>query len=187
MSNSCIPSFHKLSVQERVRKVRDRGLLSSQDYKALVNGENVLDVSDADTMIENVIGVMGLPIGLGLNFLINGKDYVVPLAVEEPSIVAALSFAAKTARSAGGFTTSSTEPILIGQIQLVDVPHPSKARQLLGQRKDEVLNLAKSDQSLISTIPGRITPTFRRSRVHAQRRRGRGRAHRDRRLPGKLC
>ena len=144
MTNSCIPSFHKLSVKERVRTVRDRGHLSSQDYKALVNGETILDVNDADTMIENVIGVMGLPIGLGLNFLVNGKDYVVPLVVEEPSIVAALSFAAKTARTAGGFVASSSDPILIGQIQLVDVPHPSKARQLLERRKDEVLNLANS-------------------------------------------
>ena len=144
MTNSCIPSFHKLSVKERVRTVRDRGHLSSQDYKALVNGETILDVNDADTMIENVIGVMGLPIGLGLNFLINGKDYVVPLVVEEPSIVAALSFAAKTARAAGGIVASSSDPILIGQIQLVDVPHPSKARQLLERRKDEVLNLANS-------------------------------------------
>jgi hydroxymethylglutaryl-CoA reductase len=144
VSSSCFPSFHKLSVQERVRTVRDRGLLSSQEYKALVNGETILDISNADTMIENVIGVMGLPIGLGLNFLINEKDYVVPLAVEEPSIVAALSFAAKTARATGGFSTSSSKPILIGQIQLVDVPHTSKARQLLEQRKDEVLNLANS-------------------------------------------
>ena len=144
MSSSCFPSFYKLSVQERVRSVRDRGLLSSQEYKALVNGKTILDVNNADTMIENVIGVMGLPIGLGLNFLINGKDYVVPLAVEEPSIVAALSFAAKTARAAGGFATSSSEPILIGQIQLVNVPHTSKARKLLEQRKDEVLNLANS-------------------------------------------
>jgi len=144
VSTSTFSSFHKLSVQERVRTVRDRGLLSSHDYKALVNGDTVLDVSDADAMIENVIGVMGVPVGLGVNFLINGEDYVVPLAVEEPSIVAALSFAAKTARAAGGFSTSSSDPILIGQIQLVDVPHPSKARQLLEQRKDEVLNLANS-------------------------------------------
>ena len=144
VSRSTIPSFHKLTVPERVRAVRDRGLLSAQDYKALINGEATLDVSSADAMIENVIGVMGLPVGLALNFLINGKDYVVPLAVEEPSIVAALSYAAKTARSAGGFTASSSEPILIGQIQLVDVPHPAKARQLLEQRKEEVLNLANS-------------------------------------------
>jgi hydroxymethylglutaryl-CoA reductase len=144
VSSSSIPSFHKLSVPERVRAARDRGLLSSQDYKALINGHNVLDVTNADTMIENVIGVMGLPVGLGLNFLINGRDYVVPLAVEEPSIVAGLSFAAKTAREAGGFQSSSTDPILIGQIQLVDVPHPTKARQQLERRKDEVINLANS-------------------------------------------
>jgi hydroxymethylglutaryl-CoA reductase len=144
VSRSTIPSFHKLTVPERVRAVRDRGLLSAQDYKALINGEATLDVTSADAMIENVIGVMGLPVGLALNFLINGKDYVVPLAVEEPSIVAALSYAAKTARVAGGFTTSSSDPILIGQIQLVDVPHPAKARQLLEQRKEEVLNLANS-------------------------------------------
>ena len=144
MSSSTIPSFHKLSVPERVRAARDRGLLSSQDYKALINGHNILDVNNADAMIENVIGVMGLPVGLGLNFLINGRDYVVPLAVEEPSIVAGLSFAAKTAREAGGFRTSSSDPILIGQIQLVDVPHPTKARQQLERRKEEVLNLANS-------------------------------------------
>jgi len=142
LSSSCFSSFHKLSVQERVRTVRDRGLLSSQDCRALVNGATVLDIDDADTMIENVIGVMGLPIGLGLNFLINGKDHVVPLAVEEPSIVAALSFAAKTARLSGGFRASSSDPILIGQIQLVDVPHPTKARQILESRKEEVINLA---------------------------------------------
>jgi hydroxymethylglutaryl-CoA reductase len=109
-----------------------------------LSGETVLDVANADTMIENVIGVMGLPVGLGLNFLINGRDYVVPLVVEEPSIVAALSFAAKTARAAGGFNATSTDPILIGQIQLVEVPHPTKAKQILEQRKEEVLNLANS-------------------------------------------
>ena len=91
MSSSCIPSFHKLSVPERVRAVRDRGLLSSQDYKALIGGHNVLDVTNADAMIENVIGVMGLPVGLGLNFLINDTDYVVPLVVEEPSICGTLT------------------------------------------------------------------------------------------------
>ncbi len=144
MSKSLLPSFHKLSVKERVRKVRERGLLSSQESRALLNGETVLDVNGADNMIENVIGVMGLPIGLGVNFTINGKDYVVPLTVEEPSIVAALSFAAKTARAAGGFTTSSTDPILIGQIQLVDVPNTSKARQILERHRDDVINLANS-------------------------------------------
>lgn len=144
MISSSFPSFHKLSVSERLRTVRDRGLLSSQDTRALLNGAAVLDVRGADTMIENVIGVMGLPIGLGVNFLVNGRDYVVPLVVEEPSIVAALSYAAKTARTAGGFTATSDDPILIGQIQLVDVPHAARARQVLESRKEEILNLANS-------------------------------------------
>ncbi len=142
--SSCIPAFHKLTVPERVRAIRDRGLITPQDYKNLLAGRTVLSLSNANSMIENVVGVMGLPVGLGLNFLINGKDYVVPMAVEEPSIVAAVSFAAKLARRAGGFEASSTEPILIGQIQVVDVPHPDQARRKILQRKEEVLNLANS-------------------------------------------
>jgi hydroxymethylglutaryl-CoA reductase len=144
LSDSSIPGFHKLSVPERVRAIRDKGFLSPEDSRALLNGDHVLSLTSADAMIENVVGVMGLPVGFGLNFLINGKEYVVPMVVEEPSIVAALSYAAKTARSGGGFTATSSEPILIGQIQLVDVPHASRARRTLIQRKEEVLNLANS-------------------------------------------
>ena len=77
-----IPKFYKLSVTERVRAVRKQGLLSPQDFQALVSGEHTLDVDSADKMIENVIGVMGLPVGLGLNFLINGREYAVPLVVD---------------------------------------------------------------------------------------------------------
>jgi hydroxymethylglutaryl-CoA reductase len=144
VQTSRIPEFYKLSVADRVRLVREKGMLSKDDYLALATGEHTLKVHHADRMIENVIGVMGLPVGLGLNFLINGREYVVPLVVEEPSIVAALSSAAKLVRNCGGFETRSTEAILIGQIQMVDVPHPSKARALLLQRRDEVINLANS-------------------------------------------
>jgi len=139
-----IPEFYKLSVSQRVREVRKKGLLSNQDYQALVSGEHTLSIQSADKMIENVIGVMGLPVGLGLNFLINDKEYAIPLVVEEPSIVAALSSAAKIARAGGGFMVESTEPILIGQIQVVDVPHPQRAKAALLQRKNEILNLANS-------------------------------------------
>lgn len=141
---SRIPKFYKLSVADRVRLMRERGWLSEADYQALATGDHTLKIHSADKMIENVVGVMGLPVGLGLNFLINGKDYVIPLVVEEPSIVAALSSAAKTIRSAGGFETDSTEPILIGQVQVVDVPHLSRAQALLLQRKQQILDLANS-------------------------------------------
>ena len=91
MDQSRLPGFYKLSVPERVNLVRERGLLSREDFQVLSTGAHTLTVARADKMIENVIGVMGLPLGLGLNFLVNGKDHVVPLVVEEPSIVAALS------------------------------------------------------------------------------------------------
>jgi hydroxymethylglutaryl-CoA reductase len=144
MERSRIPRFYKMTVPERVRTVRDRGLVSPDDYKDLQSGRHTLSVQLADKMIENVIGVMGLPVGLGLNFLINDKEYVVPLVVEEPSIVAALSSAAKLARESGGFTVESTEPLLIGQVQIVDVANPSRAKAALMQRKSEILNLANS-------------------------------------------
>ncbi len=141
---SRIPRFYKLSVEERVRAVHDRGLITRGDFRALASGEHTLDLRSADKMIENVVGVMGLPIGLGLNFLINDKDYVIPLVVEEPSIVAALSSAAKLARECGGFEASTTDPILIGQIQVVDVPDLEQARAALKARKEEIINLANS-------------------------------------------
>ena len=141
---SRIPRFYKLSVEERVQAVHERGLIGSSDFRALRTGQHTLDLRAADKMIENVVGVMGLPIGLGLNFLINDKDYVIPLVVEEPSIVAALSSAAKLARECGGFQASSTDPILIGQIQVVDVPDLEQAKQRLVARKEEILNLANS-------------------------------------------
>ncbi len=144
MERSRIPRFYKMTVPERVRTVRDRGLLGPEDYQNLQSGRHTLSVQLADKMIENVIGVMGLPVGLGLNFLINDKDYVVPLVVEEPSIVAALSSAAKLVRQAGGFKVESQEPRLIGQVQIVDVPDPAGARAALLQRKAEILNLANS-------------------------------------------
>jgi hydroxymethylglutaryl-CoA reductase len=144
MERSRIPHFYKMTVNERVRTVRDRGLVCLEDYQTLQSGRHTLSVQLADKMIENVIGVMGLPVGLGLNFLINGKDYVVPLVVEEPSIVAALSSAAKLARLAGGFKVESQDPLLIGQVQIVDVPNPARAKAALLQRKSEILNLANS-------------------------------------------
>ncbi len=141
---SRIPDFYKLSVSQRVREVHARGLINETDYLTLVRGDHTLTVKTADKMIENVIGVMGLPVGLGLNFLINDKEYVVPLVVEEPSIVAALSAAAKIVRNGGGFDASSTESILIGQVQVVGVSHMAKARSELERRKQEILNLANS-------------------------------------------
>lgn len=144
MERSRIPRFYKLSLNERVRAVRERGLLTDEDYRQLATGEHTLTPHRADKMIENVVGVLGMPMGLGLNFIVNGKGFVVPMAVEEPSIVAAISSAAKLALRTGGFEVESTEPILIGQIQVVDIAHPSRAQATVLQRKDEIINLANS-------------------------------------------
>jgi len=144
MDKSRFPNFYRLSIKDRVEAVYERGLISEEDYLALKNQQQQLDLHSADKMIENVIGVMGLPIGLGLNFLINGKDYVIPLAVEEPSVVAALSSAAKIFRNHGGFQAESSDPILIGQVQVVNIKNLEKARSDILSSKEEILNLANS-------------------------------------------
>ena len=143
-SSSRIPNFFKLDVKERVRALHQRGLITDNDLRALETSDHTLKLHIADKMIENVIGVLGLPVGLGLNFLVNGKDYVVPLSVEEPSIVAGLSAAARTARLSGGFEASTTDPILIGQVQVVNLDDPERRKQELLDRSEEILNLANS-------------------------------------------
>ena len=143
-NRSRIPNFFRMTVAERITALRIRGLLKEDDIRALATADHTLRLPVADKMIENVVGVFGLPMGLGLNFLINGRDYVVPLVVEEPSIVAGLSGAARMARLSGGYTASSTEPILIGQVQAVNIDNPEEAKaKLLGQR-EEILALANS-------------------------------------------
>ncbi len=142
--SSRIPNFFRLSVAERIDALRQRGLLSAGDQRLLASGEHGLSLPVADKMIENVVGVFGLPIGLGLNFLINGRDYAVPLVVEEPSIVAGLSGAARVARLGGGFAAESTDPVLIGQVQVVGAPDPDAARQSLIDEREAILALANS-------------------------------------------
>ena len=144
MSRSRIPRFYQLSVSERVALLRQRGVLTTDAAAALEDGTSALDVAAADRLIENVIGVFSLPMGLGLNFQINSRDYLVPMVVEEPSIVAAVSSTARLVRQAGGFTSVADEPLLIGQIQVVDVADPQRARTDLLARGQELVQLANS-------------------------------------------
>ena len=141
---SRIPNFFRMSVAERIVALRERDLLNEADIQSLANSDHTLRLGVADKMIENVVGVFGLPMGLGLNFLINGHDYVVPLVVEEPSIVAGLSGAARMARLSGGFSAESTDPILIGQVQAVNVDDPAAAETRLLENREEILALANS-------------------------------------------
>lgn len=144
MAESRLSGFYKHSVKERLRILQQKGFLNSEDYNLLNKGRCMLDAEESDKMIENVIGVFGLPLGVGLNFMINGKDYVVPMAVEEPSIIAAVSSAAKIVRQSGGFSVESPDPIMIGQIQVVNLKNTSRAKQQVIQNKEEIINLANS-------------------------------------------
>ncbi|GAB3675075.1 hydroxymethylglutaryl-CoA reductase, degradative [Salinisphaera aquimarina] len=144
MSHSRIPEFYKFSVADRLRVLLEREVISDVEYDMLIDGGQLLDADKADRLIENVIGAFGLPMGLGLNFQVNGHDYLVPMVVEEPSIIAAVSSAAKLVRRAGGFQSHAERPLLIGQIQIVNVPHAAHAKQALLQQKEEILNLANS-------------------------------------------
>lgn len=137
-----LPKFYRMKVPDRLLLLKDRGLLDEQDYLLLLSEKQRLGADEVDQMVENVIGAFSLPIGLGLNFQVNGTDYVVPMVVEEPSIIAAVSSAAKTVRRAGGFTVASDEPMLIGQIQVVDLTRTEKARQAILQFRQEILEQA---------------------------------------------
>ncbi len=142
--NAQLSGFYKKTVRERLQILKRFGFLKEEDFTVIKNGKATLQTEDSDRMIENVVSVFGLPMGLGLNFLVNGKDYVVPMVVEEPSIVAAVSAMAKIVRNAGGFTSESDEPILIGQIQVVDIKNPARAKQAILQNKEDIVNLANS-------------------------------------------
>ena len=141
---SRIPHFYKYSVPTRLQLLHERGVLSEDEYHMLMDGKHMLNPDTADRLIENVISTFSLAMGLGLNFVVNDRERLVPMVVEEPSIVAAISSAAKIVRQAGGFQSRCDEMMLIGQIQVLEVPHTAKAQQALLQNREEIINLANS-------------------------------------------
>src|SRR4030066_1544849 len=116
--SSVISGFYKLSPKERLAIVKDFAGLTDEET-CLLESTGSLSMEKADHMVENVIGVFPEPLGIGVNFQINSKDYLIPMATEEPSVIAAASYAAKMIRDGGGFHTRSTTPVMIGQIQVV--------------------------------------------------------------------
>ena len=142
--SSRIPNFFRMSIAERIDALHERRLLNDEDVSLLAGAGHTLRLPTADKMIENVVGVFGLPLGVALNFLVNGRDYVVPLAVEEASIVAGLSGIGRLTRLSGGFTASNPDPVLIGQVQAVGMTDPALAKSQLLARKGELLALANS-------------------------------------------
>ncbi len=142
--SSRIPNFFRLNINQRIAALHQRGLLSQEDVQQLTSGSHQVQLNVADKMIENVVGVFGLPMGVSLNFLINNRDYVIPLVVEEPSIVAGLSGAARLARLGGGFVAEEVTPILFGQVQVVLDGDPEAAKAVLLENKEKILALANS-------------------------------------------
>jgi hydroxymethylglutaryl-CoA reductase len=139
MVTSKISGFYKKSPSERLEVVKDFSKLEEDDVKVLGN-PGALQIDQVDRMIENVIGTMPMPLGIAVNFLINDKDYLIPMAIEEPSVVAAASNAAKLARIKGGFKTSSDDPVMIAQVQLTDIDNLDETKQKLEENKEEILN-----------------------------------------------
>jgi hydroxymethylglutaryl-CoA reductase len=144
--SSRLAGFYQRPLAERADVIAAWAGLDAQDRAALEHG---LRLTQADQMIENVIGTYALPLGIATNFLINGRDYLIPMVIEEPSVVAACSFAAKLARTGGGFTTSSDEPIMIGQLQVLDVDNVYAAAGRVWEIRDELLREANDPTSSI--------------------------------------
>ena len=144
-ASSRLSGFYQKSVTERVALLSEWAGLDADESAAL---DQALSLAQADKLIENVVGRYALPLGIGTNFLINGQDYLIPLVVEEPSIVAALSYAARLARSGGGFVTGSTEPVMIGQVQLLDVADPEQAEDAIQAAQGELLAAANTSPTI---------------------------------------
>lgn len=142
MNDSRLSGLYKLKVAERIEALRQQGWLSSDEADTLRDGRQVLSSVAADKIIENVVGVFGLPFAIAPNFLVNDRDYMVPLVVEEPSIVAAVSGAARLARSSGGFHASCEESLLAGQVHITGVANPDDAMRALRAEKQALLDSA---------------------------------------------
>jgi hydroxymethylglutaryl-CoA reductase len=151
--SSVISGFYKLNPKERLEFVKKFASLTDEETCLLQNtGSLPLDL--ADRMIENVVGAIPIPFGIAVNFLINNSDYLIPMAIEEPSVVAAASYAAKMARDGGGFYTSSTQPIMIGQIQAVGIKDPYAAKMRVVQAKEEILKKANDQDPVLVSAGG---------------------------------
>jgi len=150
---SRLPGFYDQSLTDRARIVAEWAQLTPEQLAAL-DGSGGLVPAQANHMIENVIGIHALPLGIAANFLVNGREVLVPMAIEEPSVVAGASFMARLARERGGFTAHTTEPQMIGQMQILDVPNLHVARLALLENKAHLLELANQIDRIIVKFGG---------------------------------
>jgi len=151
--SSQLSGFYKLSPKERVKLIQKFADLTDEEV-SLLQSTGSLDLELANRMIENVVGAFPVPLGIAVNFLINDHDYLIPMAIEEPSVVAAASYAAKMVRDGGGFHTSSTAPVMIGQIQTVGIKDPYAARMAILAAKEEILKKANEQDPMLVSVGG---------------------------------
>ena len=152
MTNSRISGFYNLTLDERRAKLAEASGQTPESLLPFTTGG--LSAESADHMIENVIGMYALPVGIGLNFMVNGRDVLIPFVVEEPSVVAGASFMAKLARAGGGFTATTTEPLMIGQMQLINVVNMNEERLKIYEHKAELLAIADAIDPVLKKFGG---------------------------------
>ena len=153
VKSSEISGFYRMTPEERLKLVQEFAGLEDEEIE-LLRKTGALSMEQANRMIENVIGTTEFPLGIATNFLINGRDYLIPMATEEPSVVAAASNAAKMARVKGGFHAESTLPIMIGQIQLTNVENPLQAREKIIEEMGKILAKANEQDPVLVKLGG---------------------------------
>jgi len=149
--SSKISGFYKMSVSERIEFVKDFSDLTEEDVSIFSSS---LDIETADRMVENVLGNFELPLGIAVNFIINNKNYIIPMVTEESSVIAAASNAAKIARINGGFTTECSNPLMIGQLQLLHIDDVAGAAQKIMNHKKEILQIANDQDKILVDLGG---------------------------------
>ncbi|MEP6908312.1 MAG: hydroxymethylglutaryl-CoA reductase, partial [Pseudoxanthomonas sp.] len=152
-ASSRIPGFYKLDPEARFQTLVEFSGLSADELRPLQQPDPGMS-SIANRMIENAVGTISIPLGVAANFLVDGIDYLVPMATEEPSVIAAASNAALIAREHGGFHASSTAPVMIAQVQVMDVADPHGARLRLLEVREELLALADAQDPLLVKLGG---------------------------------
>lgn len=170
-TSSRISGFKDLSIAQRRGRVGEHAGLGREDLEVWDPALG-LGLDQADHMVENVVGVLGVPVGIATNFIVNGREVLVPMATEEPSVVAAASNLARMTRQHGGFVTSSTAPIMQAQVQLLDVADPAAARLRLLEARTELMELADAQDPALVRFGGgvrdisvRLVPTPRQTHV----------------------
>ncbi len=153
VDNSRLSGFYKLSVKDRRDKVAELSGLSPEDVEALASQGELSEIA-ADRMIENVIGTMSLPVGVATNFVIDGKSYLIPFCLEESSVVAAASNMAKRCLVNGGFRTNNDDPVMIAQIQVLDLPNVEEAAEAVLTAKYELMAMCNSLPSTMIKLGG---------------------------------